>query len=84
MNIRITADLPVAAEVKPEIGSIHEVIGSRLIPTRGMMYTIAMGRGQIGVFENECEEVIDPTPAPRAAIEEHGGAEAEEDEELDL
>lgn len=57
MQIKITAELPVPAEVKPEIGSVHEVLKSESIAGRGIMHTIAMGRGQVGVFENECEEL---------------------------
>lgn len=56
MKIRITKDLPVAPEIKPEIGSVHEVISDR-DAAEGIMYIIKMGGANVGVFPTECEEV---------------------------
>lgn len=56
MRIKITADLPVASEVRPEIGSVHEVTGSKDV-SGGQIYFIKMGDAQIGVLSEECETV---------------------------
>lgn len=61
MTIKITAKLPVADEVKPEIGSIHEAQPDKT-PDGKDIFFISMGgdhKAQIGVFPNECE-VVEP------------------------
>lgn len=78
MKIKIIADLPVAAEVKPKVGEVYDVVGSRNIPTRGTMYTVTVGRGQVGVFESECE--IMPEGQKDAAAHTMGRAPALEEE----
>lgn len=56
MKIKITEELPVAAEVRPEVGSIHEVVKAGEQGTR-TLYFIQMGGAQVGVFPRECEVV---------------------------
>lgn len=56
MKIKITKELPVAENVRPEVGSVHEVIGKTAAPMR-FMYFIQMDGAQIGVEPSECEVV---------------------------
>ena len=56
MKIRIKEELPVAEIVRPEIGSVHEVVGKSKAPMK-LMYFIQMGGAQVGVEPNECEIV---------------------------
>lgn len=53
MKIKVIADLPVSPDVKPEIGSIHEVEKSEKKNTR-TLYFIKVGGAQVGVFDHEC------------------------------
>ena len=57
MKIKITEELPVAENVRPEVGSVHEVIGKQEDgPEYGLLF-IRMGDAQIGVAFHECEIV---------------------------
>ena len=56
MKIRIKEELPVAEIVRPEVGSVHEVVGRTKAPMK-LMYFIQMGGAQIGVELDECEVV---------------------------
>lgn len=63
MKIKIKADLPVASEIKPEIGSVHEVIEDRPLDPKSVksganhIYYIKSGITRIGVLNFECEVV---------------------------
>lgn len=61
MKIRITKNLPVAPNVKPEIGSIHEVMRTEGREGKPVGYRhihfIKIGNAYVGVFDNECEVV---------------------------
>lgn len=63
MRIKITSEeLPVAPEVRPEVGSVHEVVGQKAVDA-GVMYFIRVGGtggidgAQIGVMAGDCEVV---------------------------
>ena len=63
MKIKIkNAELPVAAEVRPEVGSVHEVVDQMPVDA-GVMYLIRVGGtggidgAQIGVMAGDCEVV---------------------------
>lgn len=58
MKIRIKEELPVAEIVRPEVGSVHEVVGKSKPPMKSM-YFIQMGGAQVGVEPGECE-VVEP------------------------
>ena len=59
MKIKITAELPVAEGVCPEVGSIHEAVLEKTPHDMKPIYFIRMGEhnAQIGVFPNECEVI---------------------------
>lgn len=54
MKIKITAELPVAPDVRPTIGSVHEVVELAPMPNGKQFYMIRDGITKIGVAENEC------------------------------
>ena len=53
MKIKVIADLPVSPDVKPEIGSVHEVKETKKSHGR-TLYFIKVGGAQVGVFGHEC------------------------------
>ena len=53
MKIKIIAELPVSLDVKPEIGSVHEVEKTEYRNLRPL-YFIKVGGAQVGVFGHEC------------------------------
>lgn len=60
MKIKIIEEMPVAPGVRPEVGSIHEVIKKQMRNTiygRRLVRFIAMGKAQVGVMPWECEEI---------------------------
>ena len=57
MKIRITKELPVPEEVRPAIGSEHEVSNARPGPRGGVMYFFPIGITQIAALDTECEVV---------------------------
>lgn len=57
MKIRITAEIPTAPELKPEIGSIHEVVDRELMPNGLRFFMIRAGMTKIAIAESECEVV---------------------------
>lgn len=59
MKIKILADLPVAAEVKPVVGDEYEVVRSegRGAQHGGAIYFIKVGAADVGVFADECEVI---------------------------
>ena len=58
MKIKITSVLPVAPEICPEIGSIHEVTREGKVPASNLpIYFIKIGRAQVGVLSEECEVI---------------------------
>lgn len=63
MKIKITAELPVAEEICPKVGSIHEVIeDAPLDPKRvrsgaSHIYFINTGITRVGVLNFECEVI---------------------------
>ena len=65
MKVKIKADLPVASEIKPEIGSVHEVIEDAPLDPKSVksganhIYYIKSGMTRIGVLNFECEIVED-------------------------
>ena len=65
MKIRITADMPVASEVKPEVGSIHEVIEDKPLDPKSVqsganhIYFFRNNGTRIGALNFECE-VVEP------------------------
>ena len=63
MKIRITQDVPVAADVKPKIGSVHEVEELAPMPNGKQFYMIRMGITRIGIADHECE-VMPPGKGP--------------------
>ena len=56
MKIKITKPLPVAAEVRPIVGSVHEVVKTEQRDRRRIHF-IKVGNAQVGVFSAECEVV---------------------------
>lgn len=56
MKIRIKEELPVAEIVRPEVGSVYEVVGKSKAPMK-FMYFIQMGGARVGVEPGECEVV---------------------------
>lgn len=62
MKVKITKELPVAAEIKPEIGSTHEVIRPAVDIMRPMYFIhipISGTMATVGVLPEECE-VVEP------------------------
>lgn len=58
MRIKITAELPVAAEVRPEIGSTHEVVQPAVDIMRPMYFIripVSGTMATVGVLPKECE-----------------------------
>ena len=63
MKIKITSEeIPVAPEVRPEVGSVHEVVEQKTVDA-GVMYFINVGGtggiagAQVGVMDGDCEIV---------------------------
>lgn len=54
VKIKITAELPVAPDVRPEVGSVHEVAELAPMPNGRMFYMINVGMTRIGVQKSEC------------------------------
>ena len=59
MKIRITAEIPVAPDVRPEVGSVHEVVELAPMPNGKQFFMIRAGITKIGIAAEECE-VLDP------------------------
>ena len=63
MKIKITVEMPVASEVKPEVGSIHEVIEDRPLDPKSVqsganhIYFFKHKGTRIGALNFECEVV---------------------------
>lgn len=57
MKIKITAEPQVAQEVRPEVGTVHEVEDVRKTPLDHKLYMIKTGMAQIGILDTECEVV---------------------------
>lgn len=55
MKIKITAELPVASEVRPKIGNIYDAVAEKRPGDGQLMYFVSMGNAQVGVFPSECE-----------------------------
>ena len=63
MKIKITAEMPVASEVKPEVGSIHEVVEHQPLDPKSVqsganhIYFFKHKGTRIGALNFECEVV---------------------------
>lgn len=59
MKIKITADLPVAPETKPEIGSVHEVVDQQTgdHPLYFINPSAIYETQRVGVAPSECDVV---------------------------
>lgn len=63
MKIRITKQLPVEKNARPEVGSVHDVVFHQLAGPvyknirRPEMFFIKVGLAQVGVHPTECEIV---------------------------
>ena len=57
MRIRITAELPVPAEVRPHVGEEYEVFDTQRAPCDELLHFIRVGIAQIGVLSHECVPV---------------------------
>ena len=63
MKIKITVEMPVASEVKPEVGSIHEVVEHHPLDPKSVhsganhIYFFKHKGTRIGALNFECEVV---------------------------
>ena len=57
MRIKITSEPGVCADVRPDVGTVHEVAEVRKTPLGRKLYIIKVDRAQIGILETECEIV---------------------------
>lgn len=53
MKIKITKNIPIEKDLRPPIGSVHEVVESRAEP--GQIYFIEYNGEKIGIYGRECE-----------------------------
>ena len=60
MKIKVIADLPVSPDVRPEVGSVHEVTETKESNGRTLHF-IKVGGAQVGVFGHECVIVEEET-----------------------